>query len=212
MYSRECHVWCLCHHASILSQKLPKNCFGLKSILPFVTGRFRPKLHLSWVKGWECQVWCFRHLAPVGGEIWTKNYAASRLNCPSLPTAYGQMATDRGAWEASVRCHFPITPLLCEARSRRKTVSVSRVTCPSLHIDFDQTCTDSRACPVNVKCHISVTPLQCEVMYGRKILSTSRVKCPSLAAVWNKLVPIVTRWHGSARSEVLVTLMPHEVW
>jgi hypothetical protein len=50
-----------------------KNCFGLKSKMPFSIDRFRPNSHCLYGRRRDSCDWCFNHRAAVRGETGTKN-------------------------------------------------------------------------------------------------------------------------------------------
>jgi hypothetical protein len=61
-----------------------RNCFGLKSKVPFVTALFRPNLHWLWIMWRECHVWCFIYHSAMRSQIGTRNWNPSVLKVTLL--------------------------------------------------------------------------------------------------------------------------------
>jgi hypothetical protein len=66
-----CQVWCFSHRAVCLGEVGTKNCFGLKSKVPFITDQLRPHFHCvySMGRGVSCEMF---HLPRYSG-MWRRD-------------------------------------------------------------------------------------------------------------------------------------------
>jgi hypothetical protein len=179
----ECQGWCLSEPASMWGEIWTKNCFGLKSKVPFFTDWFWTNLQRVCRMGMECRLRCLRHPAAKRSEKMTNSCADLKSKVPLVNARYRQTCTECGARGRSAICDVRVTPVECEVIQESKTVSASGVKCLSLQPDYDQVRTSCGACEVNNTCDDWVATLQCEDRYVRKYVLTLRLKCPSLQPV-----------------------------
>lgn len=122
--------------------------------------------------GRECHASRCGKLAEMQGEIGDEKLLACRVRCPSLQTNFDDRCTVCRTCLMSDRCDHSVTPLQCDVKYARKTVSASRGKCPSLPTDFVQSCTACSEEVGNDKLNLSATPLQCERGRGEKLFRT----------------------------------------
>jgi hypothetical protein len=117
-----------------------KNCFGLKSKVPFFTARFRSNLHWLWRMGRECHVWCFSQPATMRGQIGTKNSFGLKSKVSFVTARFRPNL--HWLWRMGRECHVWCWshPAAVWGQIGRKNIFRPKVKCPSLLPDFDQIC------------------------------------------------------------------------
>jgi hypothetical protein len=154
---RVCSVWCLSLSAGMRGHVRTNIGFGIKSKTPFVTARFRLNLHWMRSMGKECHIWCLSHPAAIRGYIRKKNYLGLWSKVPFVTIRFRlnwhRISGTRDVW---------VSPLQCEARYGRKSVSFSRAKCPSLLPDFNQTRTRRGSFWGIARCDVRMSRIECE--------------------------------------------------
>jgi hypothetical protein len=81
-------VCCLSHFVAMGGETGTRNCIGLKSVVPFVTARFRPKLQRLWRIGREYHVRCLSLSLAVPGEVGRRKCLGLKSKVPFVTDRY----------------------------------------------------------------------------------------------------------------------------